>query len=649
MSKVFGFSGENDFFRGDSIYANPKEAGLFLSLGRHINVYYPPNKKPRISAPIIVEEIIVEPRKASIEVLPDECLFEILRRLPGNQERSACACVSKRWLTILSNIHRDEHHAEEVFSQTVEDFCDEKEKSETRTNNDGCISRILEGKKATDTCLAAILVGTAARGGLGKLLVRGSNAFPGVTDIGLRAIARGCPNLRVLSLWNVPCVGDEGLFEIAKGCAHLEKLELYHCPLVTDQSLAAFSTSCPNLTHVMIDSCPKIGNEGLPILAKGCTNIRSVSVIDCPLVGDQGIAGLVSNASVALTKLKLQGVNVTDLTLAVVGHYGKQVTHLVLENLNSVTERGFWVMGNGHGLQKLRSLTVSSCEGVTDLGLDSIGKGCPNLKHFFVRRCSVLSDNGLLLLTKSAVSLQRLQLEECHRVTQYGLFGLIFNSRETLKSLSVAKCLGISDFDKGMRFPSTCPPCESLRSLSISSCPGFGDSNLAILGMMCTYVQNLDLSGLYAITDSGLLSLFNGCKGGLVKVNLSGCINLTDKVISALCRTHGWGLEVLNLYSCPKIGDQSLVSISENCPLLSDLDVSKTAVSDLGIRVLSCGDLLNLQILSVAGCHISDKSVLALKKLGVSLIGLNLQHCSEISQPSINHLIEQLWKCDIFC
>ncbi|KAK4769385.1 hypothetical protein SAY86_027535 [Trapa natans] len=641
MSKVFGFSGEN-VFRGDSIYANPKEAGLFLSLGRHIDLCFPPNKKPRISAPIIVE-----PKKAYIEVLPDECLFEILRRLPGDQERSACACVSKQWLTILSNIHRDERQSEEVASQNVQDFCDEQEKRETQAYSDGYLSRILEGKKATDTRLAAISVGTAARGGLGKLLVRGSNTSHGVTDIGLRAIAQGCPNLRILSLWNVPCVGDEGLFEIAKGCTRLEKLELHHCPLVTDCSLAAFAKNCPNLTDVVIDSCRKIGNEGLPILAKGCTNISSVSVKDCPLVGDQGIAGLVSNASVVLTKLKLQGLNVTDLTLAVVGHYGKQVTDLVLENLHSVTERGFWVMGNGHGLQKLRSFTVLSCEGVTDLGLDSIGKGCPNLKHLFVRRCSVLSDNGLLLFCKSAASLERLQLEECHRVTQYGLFGLIFNSRETLKSLSVAKCLGIKDFEKGTGFPSTCPPCESLQYLSISNCPEFGNSNLTILGKMCSHVQSLDLSGLCGITDSGLLSLFEACKGGLVKVNISGCINITDEAVSALCKTHGWGLEVLNLYSCPKIGDRSLVLISENCQLLNDLDVSRTAVSDLGIRALSCGDLLNLQILSVAGCHISDKSVPALKKLGTSLMGLNLKHCSGITQHSVNRLIEQLWECDI--
>ncbi|XP_031372171.1 EIN3-binding F-box protein 1 [Punica granatum] len=646
MSKVYGFPGKRDFFRGDSICSNPKEPSLFLSLGRRVDVYFPPNKKSRVSAPIVFRENLVEPKVVSVEVLPDECLFEILRRLPGNQERSACACVSKRWLNLLSNIRRDELNADEVVLRTVGETVKEEEKEETQTESesDGYLSRILEGKKATDTRLAAISVGTAARGGLGKLLVRGSNTTRGVTDIGLRAVARGCPNLQVLSLWNVPCIGDEGLVEIAKGCPHLEKLDIRHCHSITDRCLVALAKGCPNLTEVTIESCRKVSNEGLQTLAKCCLNLKSVSVKDCPLVGDQGIAGLVSNASFVLTKLKLQGLNVTDLSLAVIGHYGKQVTELVLENLSNVSERGFWVMGNGHGLQKLRSLSVSSCQGVTDLGFDSIAKGCPNLKQLSVRRCSVLSDNGLVSFAKSAVSLEKLHLEECHRVTQYGLFGSIISSRETLKTLSVVNCFGVKDFDSS---PPVVPSCESLRSLSIKNCPGFGDSNLVILGKICPRLQNLDLSGLCGITDSGLLPLSESCEDGLTRVNISGCVNLTDEAVTALCRNHGWGLEVLNLDSCPKIGDRSLGAISENCQLLNDLDVSNSAVSDLGMAALSRGDHLNLQILSVAGCHISDKSLPALKKLGKSLVGLNLQHCNGISRRSVNRLVEQLWKCDI--
>ncbi|KAH0712183.1 hypothetical protein KY289_008142 [Solanum tuberosum] len=44
--------------------------------------------------------------------------------------------------------------------------------------------------------LVAIAVGIANLGGLAKLSIRGNNLCCGVTDVGLKAIARGCPTLR---------------------------------------------------------------------------------------------------------------------------------------------------------------------------------------------------------------------------------------------------------------------------------------------------------------------------------------------------------------------------------------------------------------------------------------------------------------------
>ncbi|CAB4268347.1 unnamed protein product [Prunus armeniaca] len=45
-------------------------------------------------------------RKPSIKVLLDECLIEIFRHLDGGKERNSCACASKKWLMLLSSIHK---------------------------------------------------------------------------------------------------------------------------------------------------------------------------------------------------------------------------------------------------------------------------------------------------------------------------------------------------------------------------------------------------------------------------------------------------------------------------------------------------------------------------------------------------------------
>ncbi|KAF8089444.1 hypothetical protein N665_0506s0049 [Sinapis alba] len=623
MSQIFGFAGENDFYRRRStVYPNPKEANLFLSLA---DCYFPPPcKKSRIVAPSSLLFSAFEETTVSIDVLPDECLFEIFRRLPGPQERTACASVSKHWLSLVTTIRQTE---------LLDDVSDKTE---------GCLSRSLDGKKATDVRLAAVAVGTAGRGGLGKLSIRGSGSSSKVTDLGLRSIARSCPSLVSLSLWNLSTITDDGLSEIAQGCSQLEKLDLSCCPTVTDKGLVAIAKSCVNLTELTLEACSRIGDEGLLAISRSCSKLKSVSIKNCPLVRDQGIAALLSNTTYSLAKLKLQVLNVTDVSLAVVGHYGLSVTDLVLAGLPHVSEKGFWVMGNGVGLQKLNSLTITACQGVTDMGLESVGKGCPNMKKALISKSPLLSDNGLVSFAKGSLSLESLQLEECHRVTQFGCFGSLLNCGAKLKSFSLVNCLGIRDLTAGL------PPsshCSGLRSLSVRNCPGFGDANLAALGKLCPQLEDIELFGLKGISESGFLHLLDN---SLVKVNFSGCSNLTDRVVSAISSRNGWTLEVLNVDGCTKISDASLISIAENCHILSDLDISKCSISDNGIQALASSDKLKLQILSMAGCPmVTDRSLPSIVKLGSTLLGLNLQQCRSISSSTVDFLVERLYRCDI--
>ncbi|KAL0337455.1 UNVERIFIED_CONTAM: EIN3-binding F-box protein 1 [Sesamum calycinum] len=587
-----GSLGDDDFYsEGGSLCSG--DSGVVFSIGSHVEIYCPPRKRSRISGPYIVGRNLFEDKRPSIDVLPDECLFEIFRRLPGGRERSASACVSKRWLTVLSSVRSSEFNRSKIPQGQPETISVEKavNNADEDIECDGYLTRCVEGKKATDVRLAAIAVGTSSRGGLGKLSIRGSNALRGISNFGLSAIARGCPSLRVLSLWNVPSIGDEGIYEIARECHSLEKLDLCQCPSISNSGLAAIAESCPNLTSLTIESCPSIGNESLQAIAKFCPKLQSITIKDCALVGDQGIASLLSSASTALTKVKLQALNITDYSVAVIGHYGKSITNLVL-----------------CGLQN----------GVTDLSLEALGRGCPNLKYMCLRKCCFVSDNGLVAFAKAAGSLESLQLEEVNRITQQGILTALSSCISKLKSVSMVKCMGIKDLST--EFPML-SPCESLRCLSIRSCPGFGSTSLAMVGKLCPQLHHLDLSGLCGITDAGLLPLLESCEAGLAKVNLSDCSNLTDEVVLALAR---------------------------QLPLLNDLDVSKCSITDSGVVALSHGSQHNLQILSFSGCSmISNESRPALEQLGRTLVGLNLQHCNSISSNTIESLTENLWRCDI--
>uniref|UniRef100_A0A1D1Z617 EIN3-binding F-box protein 1 n=1 Tax=Anthurium amnicola TaxID=1678845 RepID=A0A1D1Z617_9ARAE len=664
MRALVDCGGDGDILHGGRLLSNPLDSSLFLSLAPRVDVYCPPLKRTRVSAPFIPQGWEKwgnhqSKQVCSIDSLTDECLFEILRRVGGKRERSISACVSKRWLMLLSSICSSEVSATNCKSddsskeqtkalpdlnETAEDEDDEDEEHVLSENDDNFPRRCLEGKEATDIRLAAMAVGTGSRGGVGELLIRGSNGSCQLTDVGLSAIARNSSSLRVLSIWNSPSITDESLSQIANYCPLLEKLDLCRCPLISDKGISAIAMKCPRLSSLMIESCQKIGNEGLRAIGQWCPNLKSVSIVDSVIVGDRGVAGLVSFASSSLQKIKLERLTITDVSLAVIGLYGKAVTELVFSNLPKVGDKGFWVMGSSHGLQKLKSFTIASC-GVTDVGVVAVAKGCPLLKQLCLQRCIQLSDAGLKGLAAAASSLEILQLEECNCITLSGIVGILLNRNAKLRSLTLTRCMEIRDVNS---CPAPLSTCVSLRSLSICQCPDFGNSGLALIGKLCRKLQHIKLCGLGGVTDAGLLPLFEGCDLGLVKVNLGGCLNVTDATVSALVKLHGGTLQTLNLDGCRKITDKSLFAMADSCVMLEDIDLSKSAATDDGIAALASAIGVNLRILSLSGCsNISLRSLLHLSIPCHSLLGLNLQLCTLINSHGIASFEKKMWQCDI--
>ncbi|KAK4707038.1 hypothetical protein R3W88_033398 [Solanum pinnatisectum] len=150
--------------------------------------------------------------------------------LPIGQERSACACVSKRWFMLLSSMRKDEI----VESNGIE--------------GEGYLVRSLFYREATYFRLTAIVVGTV-------------NRFP---------------TLRDLSFWNVSFVGYKGLSEISLGCHLLEKLDHFQCPTITDKSLLDFAKNCRAMTSLTINSCSDIGNDLLKVVGQYFLNLKIV-------------------------------------------------------------------------------------------------------------------------------------------------------------------------------------------------------------------------------------------------------------------------------------------------------------------------------------------------------------------------------------
>ncbi|KAK8913678.1 EIN3-binding F-box protein 1 [Platanthera zijinensis] len=645
------------------IRSNFMDSNIILSLAPNVDFCYPSGKRLRVTAPSFIRGegemktygLLKKQQPCSIDVLPDECLFEILRWLPRSQTRSIAACVSKRWLMLLSSIQPSEdmqmvQKGSELLRFSRKPLPDLNYPVPLASDlnldvgSDGYLSRCLEADEATDIRLAAITVCASGLGGLGKLKIRGNSTCK-ITDGGLSVIGRGCSFLRVLHIWKLPLISDAGLLSIANGCPMLENLDVCDCPWITDKGLVAIAQKCPNLISLSIDFCSRISNDGLQAVGRGCPKLLSISIKDCPLVGDKGISNLMICTASSLKKIKLENVNISDVSLAVIGHYGKAVTSISLTSLQKVNERGFWVMGNARNMASLTSCTISCCSGVTDRSLEAIAKGCPLLKQLGIRMSHDLSDAGLTSLAGFARTLESLLLEECNGITLGGVLDLLLKSYTRFRSLALVKCLGIRDLPFQVE---ELPTCTSLQSLTIRDSPGFTSTSLSALVKINPNLRQIDLSGLVGVTDTGLLSLAESSRCGLVKANLGECVNLSDVSISALVEAHGSSLKLLNLAGCKMVTDRSLLAISANCSVLKDLDVSRCSLSDFGVAAIASAKPLSLRTLSLAGCAgVTKRSLSFLGKMKESLEGLNLQQCKVIRTHGAGSLGEKLWWCEI--
>uniref|UniRef100_A0A7N0TDZ8 F-box domain-containing protein n=1 Tax=Kalanchoe fedtschenkoi TaxID=63787 RepID=A0A7N0TDZ8_KALFE len=561
--------------------------------------------------------------KPMIDILPDECLMEILRRLPGDDARSAAACVSKKWLTLLCCMKKSDR----ILPEGVPSDVDAAYERETRC---------LEG--ASDLKLAAVAVACCSHRTVDVLSIRGGPA----TNFGLQAVGNCCSDLRSLFLWNLAHIGDSGLVAIAEGCKLLENLDLSRCPNISDTGLIAIAHNCPGLDSLSLKSCPGIKNEGLKEIGRCCAMLNSVSICDCPLVRSVGAAALLSSRTSVLSKLHLQGLKITNLKL--IGSHGKCITVLHLEDLQLVSERAFKMLGHGRALKKLKFLKIVSCPGLKDTALGSLGKHFSSLKQMHLGRSNSISDRGVSDFVTNIRSLDSLRVEDCRRISGFGLLDILSNCGSQLSHLEFVRCVYMAGCL--LADIQTLIPCVSLRALSIHDCPMFSTQSLLLLAKMCPYITTLNFTGAAGLQDRSILPLVTTCKY-IDRLNLSGFENLTDLAVYEVVMLRGTSLQVLNLEGCRGVTDKCMGEIARHCLALKELNLSGCRISDSGVVQLAFGRF-TLQTLSLKNCLLlTDSSVQYLVMLGRSLSTLDVRNCDSFSPSRLDLLSKSLGRCEV--
>lgn len=94
-----------------------------------------------------------------------------------------------------------------------------------------------------------------------------------VSDVGLLAVANGCPSLRHLEVCSSSGITDNSLVALAENCSNIEHVDFSACPRVSDFGVKALAKRCSKLTDVYLGGCA-VTDESVESLRSHCVHLH---------------------------------------------------------------------------------------------------------------------------------------------------------------------------------------------------------------------------------------------------------------------------------------------------------------------------------------------------------------------------------------
>jgi Leucine Rich repeat len=218
-------------------------------------------------------------------------------------------------------------------------------------------------------------------------------AYNDVTDIGIAALARGCPQLRSFSANNCPSISTAGMMAISHGCKELRTITLLFCRLITDDSLFRIAEGCPELTSFTLSCNEAVTNAGISSIAGGCEKLTSITIDRCD--------------------------RIHDTALIAIGSSCPNLLEIVIESSNhKFSDRG--LIAIACGCPALESISISDCPNITDAGVKVLAQKCFQLKSITLEY-SKISDVSLIAFATNSRKLQSVTFNNCDCITSTGL------------------------------------------------------------------------------------------------------------------------------------------------------------------------------------------------------------------------------------
>ncbi|CAB82288.1 putative protein [Arabidopsis thaliana] len=422
---------------------------------------------------------------------------------------------------------------------------------------------------------------------------------------GLLRLALKCVNLVEIDLSNATEMRDADAAVVAEARS-LERLKLGRCKMLTDMGIGCIAVGCKKLNTVSLKWCVGVGDLGVGLLAVKCKDIRTLDLSYLPITGKclHDILKLQH-----LEELLLEGCfGVDDDSLKSLRHDCKSLKmykqKLDASSCQNLTHRGLTSLLSGAGY--LQRLDLSHCSSVISLDFASSLKKVSALQSIRLDGCSVTPD-GLKAIGTLCNSLKEVSLSKCVSVTDEEAFWLIGQKCRLLEELDLTDN---EIDDEGLKSISSC---LSLSSLKLGICLNITDKGLSYIGMGCSNLRELDLYRSVGITDVGISTIAQGCIH-LETINISYCQDITDKSLVSLSKCSL--LQTFESRGCPNITSQGLAAIAVRCKRLAKVDLKKCpSINDAGLLALAHFSQ-NLKQINVSDTAVTEVGLLSLANIG---------------------------------
>ncbi|CAO1617723.1 unnamed protein product [Sympodiomycopsis kandeliae] len=213
---------------------------------------------------------------------------------------------------------------------------------------------------------------------------------------------QACPDLRVLSVRDVPCVDSEILKVIGQSCAHLRELDLSRCAKATSSGLVrwreALNQHCnpPRIEKLKVAGISWTRKEHLRKVVGGLVDLQVLDLSRSKTLGDGHLETLVGHGGPVV-----DSVPYVQLTARQAGSSNYVQDHYRAK------------------LQNLKHLNLSATS-ITDRGCCALAYGAlPVLEVLELADCAMTRDDGLVALLESLARIRRIDLDGIgHGVTE---------------------------------------------------------------------------------------------------------------------------------------------------------------------------------------------------------------------------------------